>query len=120
LTSRCCKLVNSFSKILGHEVFVAADENALIAICQQHSFDIAVIGQTASPNTKLRISTLIKQHCPDVKILELYPSYAGKTLDDADSWLVVPAEEATELAERVNKLYVPFTAPVASSCGSTV
>lgn len=88
----------------GHEVFVAADENALIAACRQHSFDVAVIGQTASADTKRRISDLIKQHCPEVKILELYPRNADKALDDADSWLVVPVDQANELAERVNDL----------------
>lgn len=88
----------------GHTVFAVTDENALVAACQTHSFDVAVIGQTVSTNVKRRIAMLVKQHCPQVKILELYPPYAGKVLDGADSWLLVPVEHPKELAERVDEL----------------
>ena len=88
----------------GHRVVTVMDETSLLNECKDHSFDVAVIGQTISPNMKPRVAMLIKQHCPNVKILELYPPYTGKILGDADSWLVVPADMPEELVERVNEL----------------
>jgi CheY-like chemotaxis protein len=88
----------------GHNVVPVTDEATMIAACKQQSFDVVVIGQTVSPNVKRRVSTLIRQHCPDAKILELYPLYAGKVLEDADSWLEVPADVPKELADRVDEL----------------
>jgi hypothetical protein len=80
------------------------DENKLTAVCQKHSFNVAVIGQAVSPNMKLRIALLVRQHCPGAKILELYPLYAEKVVNDADSWMAVPIEVPQELADRVNEL----------------
>jgi CheY-like chemotaxis protein len=88
----------------GHKVATVMDETALLVACKEHSFDVAVIGQTVSANFKRRACTLIRQHCPAAKILELYPPHMGRVLDDADSWLVVPAEAPQELAERVDEL----------------
>jgi hypothetical protein len=53
---------------------------------------------------KQRIALLIRQHCPAAKILELHPRYAGKAVKDADSWLEVPIDVPSELADRVNEL----------------
>ena len=75
----------------GHTVVSAMDEQTLINACQKHSFDVAVIGQAVSANTKHRIASLVKQHCPDAKILEL-SAVCGKLLEDADSWLGVPVD----------------------------
>jgi hypothetical protein len=88
----------------GHTVITAMDETSPLIACKNHLFDVAVIGQTISPKMKPRVAMLIKQHCPDVKILELYPPYTGKMLEDADSWLVVPTAVPEELIERVNEL----------------
>ena len=88
----------------GHEVVTVMDERALVDACKKHSFDVAVLGQTISPLSKPRVAMLVKQHCPNVKILELYPPYTGKILEDADSWLVVPADVPEGLIERVNEL----------------
>jgi CheY-like chemotaxis protein len=88
----------------GHTVVSAMDEQTLTAVCQKHSFDVAVIGQAVSPNTKLRIASLIRRHCPDTKILELYPLYSEKVLANADSWLSVPVDVPKNLADRVNEL----------------
>ncbi len=68
----------------GHAVVTVMDENNLTAICQRHSFDVVVTGQAVSPNMKLRIALLVRQHCPGAKILEPYPLYAGKVVNDAD------------------------------------
>lgn len=88
----------------GHTVVSVTDEQTLITVCLKHSFDVAVIGQTVLPNMKHRIVSLIKQHCPHAKILELYPLYTEKVLTDADSWLSVPVDVPKELADRVNEL----------------
>jgi len=88
----------------GHTVVSVSDEKKLAAVCETHSFNIAVIGQTVNPNMKLRIASLVRQHCPDAKILELYPLYAEKVVKDADSWLAVPIDVPQELAARVNEL----------------
>jgi CheY-like chemotaxis protein len=88
----------------GHTVVTVRDEKKLTASCQKHSFNIAVIGQTVNPNMKLRIASLVRQHCSGAKILELYPLYAEKVLKDADSWLAVPIDVPQELAARVNEL----------------
>lgn len=47
---------------------------------------------------------LVKRHCPDVKILELYLPYTGKVLDHADMWLLVPGDLPEDLAARVSEL----------------
>jgi hypothetical protein len=95
----------------GHTVVSATDEQTLITVCQKHSFDVAVIGQAVSPNVKQRIASLVRQHCPETKILELYPLYAGKVLPDADSWLSVPVDVPKDLADRVNELLQGESAP---------
>ena len=88
----------------GHNVVGVMDARDLVAICQRHQFDIAVIGQAMSSKSKKAIAALIREHCPSVRILELYPEYQAKTLDDADSWLEVPADKPEALAKRVNEL----------------
>jgi len=88
----------------GHTVVSVSDETKLTAVCQKHSFNVAVIGQTVSPNMKHRIALLVRQHCPGAKILELYPLYAEKVITDADSWLAVPIDVPQEFAARVNQL----------------
>src|SRR5438270_161947 len=88
----------------GHTVVSVLDEQNLAPTCQQHAFDVAVIGQGVSPNMKRRISLLVREHCGSAKVLELYSPYAGRALDDADSWLEVPVDAPAELVERVNEL----------------
>ena len=63
-----------------------------------------VIGQTASESVKRRIMTLIRTNCSAARVLELYRFSTGKTLEDADAWLEVPADVPQELAEHVNAL----------------
>jgi hypothetical protein len=38
------------------------------------------------------IASLIREHCPSAKIMELYPPYEGKVIENADAWLEVPAD----------------------------
>lgn len=88
----------------GHRVVSVADEPALIAACEAHSFDVAVIGQTVTSKMKRRVASLVRQHCPAVKILELYQPHLGRTLSNADSWMETPADVPRELADRVDEL----------------
>ena len=88
----------------GHKVITTRSEPELTAACEKHTFDVAVIGQTITPRMKKVISTLVRQHCPSAKILELYSPHLGKALDDADSWLEVPAAIPRDLAEKVDEL----------------
>lgn len=88
----------------GHKVIVAMDESSVRAACQKHRFDVAVIGQAASAKAKQAIIWLIRKHCPSAKVLELYRYSTGRILEDADSWLEVPADVPSELAERVTAL----------------
>jgi hypothetical protein len=72
--------------------------------CQKHSFDVAVIGQAVSPNVKRHLFSVIKEQCPGVKILELYPQFSARILPDADLALPVPVEAPHDLLDRVNEL----------------
>lgn len=88
----------------GHNVVTATDESSVRAACKLQAFDVAVIGQAGSVKAKQQIMTLIRRHCPSAKVLELYRFSTGRVLEDADSWLEVPADVPQELAERVTAL----------------
>ena len=88
----------------GHKVITAADDSSVVTACRQNIFDVAVIGQAVSPKTKRQIMTLIRTHCASAKVLELYRFSMGKTLENADSWLEVPADVPQDLADRVTAL----------------
>jgi len=82
----------------GHTVTAATNEDAVIDACKERNFQIAVIGQSVSPENKKVISSLVRQYCPGAKILELYRPTEGRILADADSWLEVPALVPQDLA----------------------
>jgi CheY-like chemotaxis protein len=88
----------------GHTVITATSERNLAFACEHYDFDVVVIGQVMSPQTKLTLAAIIRKKCPSSKILELCPLHKGRVLDDADSWLDVPADVPRELAERVGEL----------------
>ncbi len=86
----------------GHTVVGVTDEKMLIAACGSHSFDIAIISHKISPRMKQRVSTLVRDRCLNIKILEMCDS-SDHALHDADSWMEHP-DELQKLAERVNAL----------------
>jgi hypothetical protein len=88
----------------GHVVVSALDETSLLAACEQNKFEVAVVGQTVSAKIKHRIARLVRENCPDAKLLELYNLSTGKVLEDADAWLEVLADVPQELAARVETL----------------
>jgi len=88
----------------GHTVISVMDEREMAAACREYVFDLAVIGEAVSPRMKRAVASSIRAQCRSLRILELYQQHQGKILEDADSWMEVPAEVPTELAEHVNEL----------------
>lgn len=88
----------------GHTVISVMDEREMATACQEYVFDLAVIGEAVSPRMKRAVASSIRAQCRSARILELYQRHQGKILEDADSWMEVPAEVPTELAEHVNEL----------------
>lgn len=88
----------------GHEVHQARTQGEVVSACEEHQFDVAVIGQTVSSRMKRVVVSIVRENCPEVKILELYQPHVGKAIEDADSWLEVPADIPSDLAERVGQL----------------
>ena len=66
-------------------------------------FNVTVIGQNISPIGKDRMLKLVREHCPEVRILELHPQYASRALEDADAWLEMPTNPQ-DLVVAVNSL----------------
>lgn len=88
----------------GHEVHQARTQKEVASLCEEHQFEVAVIGQPISSRMKFVVASLVREHCPAVKILELYHPYEGRALNDADAWLLVPTDVPSDLVERVNEL----------------
>jgi DNA-binding NarL/FixJ family response regulator len=88
----------------GHTVVSVTTETALRSACENHVFDVAVIGQAMTARIKARIATMVREHCPAVKVLELYEPHQEPAVADADAWLLVPSEAPTDLADRVKEL----------------
>src|SRR5450759_2378402 len=81
----------------GHRVITAVDERELIQHCHDHTFDLAVIGQSLGPKVKLHAMDLLRAHCPSVKILELYAPHTDRALKDADAWMEMPTDGPQDL-----------------------
>ena len=88
----------------GHTVLTVTNERELVTACNQYDFDVAVVGQAVSFRMKRVLASLVREKCPSIQILELYPPHEGKALNDADSWLEAPVAAPPDLAERVNEL----------------
>jgi hypothetical protein len=100
-------LVETWKMILeeaGHTVMAALDEVEIRKTCEQHKFDVVVIGQAISDKHKVRLFSIVRVWCASAKVLELYVPWAGKMLPGADDWLAVAAAVPTGLADRVAAL----------------
>jgi DNA-binding NtrC family response regulator len=86
----------------GHSVITAFTLREAEQACDAAKVDVAVIGQGVPRDERLRVGALVRSKCPAAKLLELYLPTAGKSLPDADDWLVVPAETPSELATKVS------------------
>lgn len=92
----------------GYTVIPAINQPAVLAACKKARFEVAVIGQSVSSNSKKMISAIVRQYCPSAKVLELHQAHQPRTLEDADAWLKVPADVPQQLAERVAALLHPM------------
>jgi DNA-binding NtrC family response regulator len=88
----------------GHTVLSASNGQEIEHACLQNKFAVAVIGQSTPTLLKHQNLTLIRKLCPMVRVLELYPSYVGRVLDEADGWLEMPPESPQEFIDLVNLL----------------
>lgn len=88
----------------GHTFFTAANERELVAACSQHSIEVAILSEELSPRIKRGLLSVIRSTIPPATILELYPLYAGKSLEGADGWLAVPVDRPADLLEKVGLL----------------
>ena len=88
----------------GHTVVLASNDRQVEKACESHSFDVVVIGQNTSPAVKQRLSRIIREHCRQVKILELHRPYSDKALTDADEWLPMPGDHPETLVDAVAEL----------------
>lgn len=88
----------------GHTVITTKNQQELTAACDNHQFDVAVIGQTLSSNMKRIIAALVRKQCPSAKILELHGPWESKAIADADSWLETPSDIPRDLSHRVTEL----------------
>ena len=88
----------------GHTVITAGEDQEIVIACQQHRFDVAVIGQSAPPKLKRHLFSLIRRECASAKILELVTPDVDKALQAADSWLELPSLVPYALAKRVDEL----------------
>jgi hypothetical protein len=88
----------------GHTVIGVTDEKTLAAACELHTFDVAILSQILSLNMKQHVVSLIRGHCPEVKLLELYSITSGRALDDADLWIEVPGNGPEKLTAGVAEL----------------
>ncbi len=85
-------------------MFTAIDELDVVDGCKEFAFAVAVVGQSASRSKKHALASLIRKHCPSARILELFTTYEGTVLKDADAWLQISPNSPHELVERVNEL----------------
>jgi CheY-like chemotaxis protein len=88
----------------GHTVLPASNSRELEKVCSKHKFDVVIIGQSTPARLKREHIAIIRRFCPTSKVLELYPPYVGKILDDADAWLEMPPESPEQLIATVNRL----------------
>jgi hypothetical protein len=87
----------------GHVVLTAIYDREVVELCQRHTFDVVVIGQT-SASLKRRAFMLVQEHCASAKVLELVVAGLGRELEAADAWLEVPVKDARELPQCVTDL----------------
>lgn len=55
-----------------YEFVTATDFQQIEAACAHLQFDLALIGENFEPQIKMAISSLLREHCPHVPILEIY------------------------------------------------
>jgi DNA-binding NarL/FixJ family response regulator len=88
----------------GHTVLSASNGQEIENACLQNKFEVVVMGQSTPTVVKRQNLRLIRKFCPTARVLELYPSYVGRVLDEADCWLEMPPGSPQEFIDLVNLL----------------
>lgn len=87
----------------GHTVVAAMSSPEIIAACHDFQFHVAVIGESGHSERSLEWAALIRERCPGVKIVEIYPPQLGASLPSSDARLESP-DVGAKLADRVAEL----------------
>ena len=102
-------LMNTRKLILereGHRVVLAMSATEVSRALERRTIDVAVLGQNLPATLKQELFDLVRAECPAAKVLELHGPHHRGILDEADDWLIVPADIPLELAEHVSALAV--------------
>lgn len=101
----------------GHTVVAAMSSPEIIAACHDFQFHVAVIGESGHSERSLEWAALIRERCPGVKIVEIYPPHLGASLPSSDARLESP-DVGAKLADRVAELSktVPNTDQIRELC----
>ena len=87
----------------GHDVRQARDLREVKAECEATSFSVVVIGHSLNPNEKMRVCSVIREHCKNAKLLELHTGISPQ-LREADAHLYIGENHPHELVDGVAKL----------------
>lgn len=87
----------------GHVVVTAREQAGLVAACRQNRFDAAVFTQTGVPESSRLWVSLMREHCPGIRVLEVFTPNVDTPLAEADDWLESLAV-ASELVVTVEAL----------------
>ena len=87
----------------GHTISEAGDVRQLVAACSGVHFDLIIIGHKLPAMEKLRVSTLVEEHCPGTKILELHTA-PTPDLDHVDAHLHINGDSPEDLFRYVERL----------------
>jgi CheY-like chemotaxis protein len=79
----------------GHSVTAATDLRQIVAACEHTQFSVAVLGQHVPAKEKLRVSEVVREHCPNAKILELHASLSP-AMPNADAHISVNTDDFPE------------------------
>lgn len=99
LTAKCALLLERG----GHCVVKASVGPEVLAKSQQQ-FDVAVIGPMIGNPMKRYMFHVVKERCPEVKVLEITAPFRRRALPDADDWLDSCFAAPAALSERVARL----------------
>jgi hypothetical protein len=100
----------------GHRVFQASSSSAAARHCAEHAIEVAVIGQAVPAPEKQRAFDLIREKCPQAKILELHDRATRPFLKSADRRLAV-SEWPGELPDVVSELVASRARKIRSGAG---
>ena len=87
----------------GHTVTLARDLRAVIAACENQSFDLAIVGQTLPAMEKLRVSDTLRQKCQGIWVLEFHDA-VKPDLNNADAHLRVAETSPDVFLDTVDRL----------------